>query len=188
MKKFFILFAAVGILFASNQDINKKLDILLEKLDTLEKKLDEKDKEIEKLKKELQKQQKELNTQKIETKKEFAIKSCDNLKVTSFSYNYHDNVLPYITFRVTLKNNYPYEIKKISGNLYFDDKDGTTLIKHYLKRDVDIKPYSSVTIEGEHMVINEIEKEIKDEKPNDLKVYFSPTIIYFKNNQEVKCY
>ena len=188
MRKLFVLFMAVGILFASNQDIDKKLDLLLQKLDTLEKKLDEKDKEIEKLKKELQLQQKELKTQKTETKKEFAIKSCDNLKVTSFSYSYHDNVLPYITFRVTLKNNYPYEITKITGNLYFDDKDGTTLIKHYIKRKLDIKAGESITIDGRHMVINEIEKEMKDEKPNNLKVYFSPTTIYFKNGREIKCY
>ena len=189
MKKILMILLVGGVLFASNtDDINKKLDLLLNKLDTLEKKLNQKDKEIEKLKKELKKQQSEIKKQEIKTKKEFAIKSCDNLRVTDVSYKYHDNVLPYITFRVTIKNNYPDEVIKLNGNLYFDDKDGTTIIKHYINRKVSIKPNESIVLSGQHMIVNEIEKLIKDEKPNDLKVSFSPTVIEFKNKKELKCY
>ena len=188
MKKLLFALIGVSILFASNEDINKKLDLLLNKLDTLEKKLDEKDKEIEKLKKELKAQQKEIKTQEKTTKTELALKDCNKLQVTSFSYKYNDNVLPYYTFTVTLKNNYPYEIAKVSGNLYFDDKDGTTLVKHYLKRKLNIKPNKSVTIHGQHLITLEIEKELKNENPHNLNVYFSPTRINFKNGKSLECF
>lgn len=188
MKK--ILFALItgSLLFAANSDTDKKLDLILQKLNQLEKKINQKDKEIETLKKELQKQQTQIKKQEINTKKEFAIKSCDNLKVTSFSYKYHDNVLPYITFRVTIKNNYPYEITKINGNIYFDDKDGTTMVKHFINRKVSIKPGDSITISGQHMLISDIEKMMKDEKPTDLNVHFDPTVIKFKNGQKLECF
>ena len=189
MKKVLFALIAGSLLFASNSDdINKKLDLLLNKLDTLEKKLDEKDKEIETLKKELQKQQSEIKKQEINTKKEFAVKSCDNLKVTEFSYQYHDNVLPYITFNVTIKNNYPYEVTKLYGNIYFDDKDGTSMIKHFINRKVSIKPGESVTISAQHMLVTDIEKMMKDEKPADLVVHFDPTAISFKNGKKLECY
>ena len=189
MKKVLFAFIAGSLLFASNSDdINKKLDLLLNKLDTLEKKLDEKDKEIETLKKELKQQQTQIKKQEINTKKEFAIKSCDNLKVTAFNYQYHDNVLPYITFKVTIKNNYPYEITKINGNIYFDDKDGTTMIKHFIDRKVSIKPGESITISGQHMLVTDIEKMMKDEKPTDLEVHFDPTVLTFKNAQKLECF
>lgn len=189
MKKLLLALIGFSIIFASNnEDINKKLDLLLNKLDTLEKKLNEKDKEIERLKKELKAQQKEIKKQEVKTQKELAIKDCKKLKVTSFSYEYHDNVLPYYTFSVTLKNEYPFEITKISGNLYFDDKDGTTLVKHYIRRKLDIKPNKSITINGQHMITVEMEKYLKDENPNNLNVYFSPTRIYFKNGKSLECF
>ena len=76
--KFLSILVIGSLLFAANnEEINKKLDLLLNKLNSLEKKLDEKDKEIKTLKK-------ELNKQKITTKKEFAIKNCKNIKIISF--------------------------------------------------------------------------------------------------------
>jgi len=189
MKKFLLILALISFSFsASTNDIDKKLDLLLNKLDTLEKKLDQKDQEIEQLKQELKAQQKEIKKQEVTTKKEFAVKSCDNLKITDVKYEYHDNILPYLTFKVTLKNNYPYEITHIRGSIYFDDKDGTTFIKHFIDRKVDIKPGESIIISAQHMIITDIEKEIKDENSKNLKVYFSPTIVDFKNVPELKCY
>lgn len=192
MKKALFLVLIVGFLFASNNsdnnDINQKLNLILNKLNLLEQQINQKNKEIETLKKQLQIQQKEIKKQAITTKKEFAVKNCNNLKVVKFSYQYHDDILPYITFKVTLKNNYPYEITKIDGNLYFDDKDGTTLIKHYIKRKIDIKPGQSITISGQHMVITDMEKMIKNENPANLKVYFSPNIIDFKNAPALQCF
>ena len=186
MKKILFVLIAGSLLFALDTD--KKLDLILQKLNQLEEKINQKDKEIEKLKKELQKQQNEIKKQEVSTKKEFAIKSCDNLKITSFSYKYHNNALPYITFRVTFKNNYPYEITAINGNIYFDDKDGTTLVKHFINRKVSIKPGESVTLKGEHMLVTEIEKMMKDEKPTDLKAHFEPNVIKFKDASKLKCY
>ena len=191
MKKFLFLVLIVGFLFASNNsdnNINQKLNLILNKLNLLEQQINQKNQEIEKLKEQLKKQQSEIKKQAITTKKEFAIKNCKNLKVVKFSYQYHSDILPYITFKVTLKNNYPYEITKIDGNLYFDDKDGTTFIKHYIKRKIDIKPGESVTISGQHMVITDMEKMIKNENPADLKVYFSPNVIDFKNAPELQCF
>ena len=89
MKKLILSALIASALFAtSNDDINKKLDLLLQKIEQLEKKVEKKDSEIEKLKKELKKQQKT-------TQKKFAIKSCNKLKVVSFNYEYHNDVIPY---------------------------------------------------------------------------------------------
>ncbi len=188
MRKIFFALVAGSLLFAANSDTDKKLDLILQKLNQLEQKVNQKDKEIETLKKELKQQQTQLKKQEINTKKEFAVKSCDNLKVTAFNYKYHDNVLPYITFKITIKNNYPYEITKINGNIYFDDKDGTTMIKHFINRKISIKPNESVTISGQHMLVTEIEKMMKDEKPTDLKVYFDPTYLIFANGHKLECF
>jgi len=189
MKKFLTILTAVSLSFsASTSDIDKKLDLLLNKLDTLEKKLDQKDQEIEQLKQQLNIQQQEIKKQEIKTKRQLAVKSCDNLKVTDVNYKYYDNVIPYINFEVTLKNNYPYEITAIRGNIYFDDKDGTTLVKQYIDRKIDIKPGETVVIKGQHTVLTAIEKEMKDENPNNLKVYFSPNVVDFKNAPELRCY
>ena len=189
MKKILFVLIVGSLLFAANSDnTDKKLDLILQKLNQLEQKVNQKDKEIEKLKKELQKQQSEIKKQELNTKKEFAVKSCDNLKVTAFDYKYHNNALPYITFNVTIKNNYPYEITKINGNIYFDDKDGTTMIKHFINRKVSIKPGESITISGQHMLVTDIEKMMKDEKPTDLEVHFDPTVLTFKNAQKLECF
>jgi len=189
MKRLLAILVIVSISFgASTDEIDKKLNLLLNKLDMLEKQINQKDKEIEQLKQELKIQQKEIKHQEVTTKKEFEVKSCDNLKVTNVKYQYHDNVLPYLTFRVSLKNNYPYEVTHIKGNIYFDDKDGTTFIKHFIDRKVDIKPGESIIISAESMIISDIGKEIKNENPKDLKVYFSPDVIDFKKAPELKCY
>ena len=190
MKKFLTILTAVSISFAANMnEIDKKLDLLLKKMDILEKKLNEKDKEIQQLKNQLQLQQKEIKKQKINTKKEFALKNCKNLKVTSFKYQYHNNVLPYYTIEVTLKNKYPYTITYINGNIYFDDKnDGTTFLKVFINRHVNLKPNEEITIKREYMITSSLEKELKDENPQDLNVYFSVTRLNFANGKKLECF
>jgi len=182
MKKILFFVMTISLIFASsNDEISKKLDILIQKINELEKKVDAKDKEIEKLKKELKKQE-------ITTKNEFAIKSCDNIKVIKFSYNYHSNVLPYYDVSVVLKNNYPYTLKRVNGNIYFDDKDGTTLLKIYVNRKVNIKPNETFTIKTQYMISAEIEKELKNENPDNLHVYFNITKLEFANGKTLECY
>ncbi len=189
MKKIIALFVFGVLLFgAQNSDIDKKLDLILNKMNQMEKQLQQKDTEINSLKKELQNQQKEIKNQKATTKKEFATKSCNNLKVTSFNYEYHGDVLPYYTITVTLKNVYPYTITYINGNVFFDDKDGTTLLKQFVKRVVNLKPGESITLHFQHMISADIEKDLKDEKKNNLNVYFSVTKLEFKNAKQLECF
>jgi len=104
-----LLFLAVGatILFASNDDINKKLDLLLQKIEQLEKKIDSKDEEIKKLKKEIKQNKQEVEKQ---VKTQLAIKSCKKIKVVNLKYEYHDEVIPYYDIEVTLKNEYPKKV------------------------------------------------------------------------------
>ena len=189
MKKIiFSLMTGVLLFGAQNSDIDKKLDLILNKINQMEKKLDMKDAEIKQLKKEIQQQQKEIKEQKINTKKAFATKSCKNLKVISFDYKYHYDVLPYYTITVTLKNVYPYTITYINGNIFFDDKDGTTLLKQFVKRDVNLKPGQKITLHFEHMITAELEKDLKNEKRSNLKVYFSPTELKFANSTPLECF
>ena len=188
MKKIILSLGLGVLLFASESDIDKKLDLILNKMNQMEKQLKQKDSEIEKLKKELKTQQKEIKTQSVKTKKEFAIKSCKNLKVISYDYQYNDNVLPYYTISVTLKNTYPYTITYINGNIYFDDKDGTNLLKQFVKRDITLKPGESATLHFQHMITADIEKDLKDEKKSDLNVYFSPTKLKFANKKDLECF
>ena len=187
MKKLMLLFILGAFLFAADTaDVDKKLDLILQKLNYLEKKVDQKDAEIKNLKKELNQ---ELQKQQVQTKQRLALQNCKNLKVVSFKYEYHNDVLPYYTLEVTLKNNYPYTVSKINGNIYFDDKkDGTTFLKALIKRNVTIKPQGEVTVKREYMVTTDLEKELKDEKPDELRVYFDPTVITFQNGKRMECY
>jgi len=189
MKKIIFLVMAVLVFAANDNNINEKLNLILNKLNALEKKVNQKDSEIDTLKHELQQQQKVIKKQKQETKKEFALKNCKNLKVVSYKYKYYDDILPYYNIEVTLKNNYPYTISKINGNIYFDDKnDGTTFLKVFIKRNITLKPQQTVTIKREYMVTSNLEKELNNENPNDLKVYFSITKLTFSNGKEMECF
>ena len=189
MKKIVLSLMTGALLFgAQNSDIDKKFDLILNKMNQMEKQLNMKDNQIKRLQQELQQQQKEIKEQKTNTKKEFATKSCKNLKVVSYNYVYHWGVLPYYNITVTLKNVYPYTITYINGNIFFDDKDGTTLLKQFVKQHITLKPGQSITLHFEHMVTANIEKELKDEKRSNLNVYFSPTILKFANSKNLECF
>jgi len=164
------------IFAASNEDINKKLDLLINKINELEKKVDSKDKEIEKLKKELKKQE-------TLTKNEFAIKSCDKIKVVSLKYKYENDFMPYYKLTIVLKNNYPKDIKF----MFVEDKDRVKILQDYISRDVDFKKNSTIVIKKTHMIGNDLENYLKDEDPKELYIYFSPTRIEFKDGKVLEC-
>ncbi len=190
MKKFLSICLAGAFLFAANannDDINKKLDLLLQKIEQLEKKVDKKDQEIETLKKEIQQQQQEIKTQQQETKKQFAIKSCNKLKVISLRYKYHGEVIPYYDLDIKIKNTYPAEVTYIQGSLYAEDKDRVKILQDYIDRSVDMKPGEVIEIKKKHIISDEMEKYLKDEKPEDLKIYFEPSRVEFKNGQRLEC-
>ncbi len=188
MKKLLSICLMGAVLFASNTDeINKKLDLLLQKITELEKKVDQKDAEIEKLKNEIKKQQIEMKKQEEKTKREFAIKSCKKIKVTSLQYTYHNEVIPYYDLVFTLKNTYPETITFIRGSLYAEDKDGVKILQAYVNRKVNLKPGESVTIKLKHIIDSELEKYLKDEKPENLKVYFEPSRVEFANGYRLEC-
>jgi len=180
MKKVLILIIGVFLFGASNEEINKKLDMLLNMVIELKKEVSKKDKEIAKLKEELQKQKKE-------TKEKFAIKSCNLLKVSKFSWEFKDEVIPFYELEITLTNEYPKEIKFIRGSLIVEDKDRVEILQDFIDRSVKIPPKGSIEIEKKHLINAEIEMSLKDEKPQNLKVYFVPTRIEFSDGSKLEC-
>ena len=193
MKKLLILgIVSSALLFAStNDDINKKLDLLLQKIEQLEKKVDKKDAEIEKLKNELNKQQVEIKKSNEKVKKEFqeklAIKSCKKIKVVNLTYNYHDEVIPYYDLTMTLKNEYPKKIVYLSGNLFVEDKDGVKILHDFVKRKVDMPVGGEITIKKTHQLNSDLEEYLKDEKPENLKIYFEVITAEFADGSKVEC-
>jgi predicted RNase H-like nuclease (RuvC/YqgF family) len=188
MKKFLLpLTAAVFFFEADSDDINKKLDLILQQIQQLKQEVKAKDNEIEKLKKELKTQKQEIKQQEKKTQEEFAIKDCKKIGVVSLEYKYVNNIIPYYKLTMALKNNYPKTIVYLQGNLYAEDKDGTKILKDFIDRDIEIKPGETVVIRKKHMVDGELEEYLKDEKPENLKVYFIVTKAKFKDGTEIKC-
>lgn len=181
-----LLFLAVGatILFASNDDVNKKLDLLLQKIEQLEKKIDSKDEEIKKLKKEIKQNQQEVEKQ---VKTQLATKSCKKIKVVNLKYKYYDEVIPYYDIEVTLKNEYPKKIVYLSGNLYVEDKDKVKILQDYIKRDIDLPVNGEITIKKIHTLNSELEKYLKDEDPKNLKIYFEVIKAEFADGTNIEC-
>ena len=193
MKKLLILsVVSSALLFATNNDeLNKKLDLLLQKIEQLEKKVDKKDTEIEKLKKELNKQQAEIKKNNEKVKKEFqeklAIKSCKKIKVVNLTYNYHDEVIPYYDLTMTLKNKYPKKIVYLSGNLFVEDKDGVKILHDFIKRKVDLPVGGEITIKKTHQLNSDLEETLKNENPENLKIYFEVITAKFADGSKVEC-
>jgi len=187
MKKIIFLVMAVLVFAANNDDVDKKLDLILQKMNQLEQKVNQKDKEIEILKKKLQAQQKEITTQKETTQKEFAIKSCDKIKVISLKYKYNGDVIPYYDLHIVLKNTYPADIKFIRGSLFAEDKDRVKILQDYISRNVNFPKNSTLKIDKKHIIDNELENYLKDSNPKNLHIYFAPTRIEFKNGKVLEC-
>jgi len=192
MKKLLGIGLGAVLLFAANSDdINKKLDLLLQKVEQLEKKVDQKDVEINKLKKQVQTQQKEITKSNEEVKKQvstqLAVKSCKKIKVVSFKYKYHNDILPYYDIVMTLKNTYPKKIKYLSGNLFVEDKDKVKIFQDFIKRDVNLPVGGEITIKKSHMLNSEMEKYLKDEKPEDIHVYFEVIRADFADGTNIEC-
>ncbi|AZV46077.1 hypothetical protein C3L23_01955 [Nautilia sp. PV-1] len=192
MKKLLLIGLSAAVLFAaSNEDINKKLDLLLQKIEQLEKKVDKKDAEINQLKQEIQTQQKEIKKSNEEVKKEvktqLATKSCKKIKVVNLKYKYHDEVLPYYDLTVTLKNTYPKKIVYLSGNLFVEDKDGVKILQDYIKRKVDLPVGAEITIHKTHQLNSDLEKYLATENPKNLKIYFEVIKAKFADGTNVEC-
>jgi len=192
MKKLAILGLGAALLFgASSDDINKKLDLFLQKIEQLEKKVDKKDAEIEELKKEIKVQQKEIKKSNEEVKKEvktqLAVKSCKKIKVVNMKYKYHDEVIPYYDITVTLKNEYPKKITYLSGNLYVEDKDKVKIFKDFIQRDVDLPVGGEITIKKTHQLNSDLEQYLKDEKPENLHIYFEVIRADFADGTNIEC-
>lgn len=192
MKKLAIAgLSVVCLLASSSEDINKKLDLLLQKIEQLERKVDKKDTEIETLKKELKNQKKEIQKREEETKKEFktqlAIKSCKKIKVVNFQYKFHDDVIPYYDLSITLKNEYPKKIVYLSGNLYVEDQDKVKIFKDFIKRDVNLPVNGEISFKKVHQLNSELEKYLSTENPQNLKIYFEVIKAEFADGTNVEC-
>ena len=184
MKKvIFLLFILSSFAFsASNSEIEKKLNMIIDRMNKMQKQLDSKDKEIKRLKSEVKKQ-------KTETKKEFTINSCDNIKVVDFDYTYNGNsgIMPYYVLTITLKNNYPYAIKKFAGKLLLKDQSNVTMLTEYIESKQNIGKNQTITIKKNHMINSQLESTMKTEPPSNIKTLFSPSVILFENGQKAKC-
>ena len=192
MKKIVVGMLAGCFLFAASSDeINKKLDLLLQKIEQLEKKVDKKDAEIETLKKELQNQKKEITQKNIavekEVKKQLAVKSCKKIKVVSLKYKFHDEVIPYYDLTMTLKNTYPKAVVKLTGNLFVEDKDGVKILQDYIDRKVNMPVNGEITIKKSHTLNSDLERYLATENPQNLKMYFEVIKAEFADGTNVEC-
>jgi hypothetical protein len=181
MKKLLLLVISAIVLFANNNDeVNKKLNTILERMNKMEQKLNMKDKEIEKLKTEVHQQGKEAKETKL-------VNNCKNIKVLDFSYKYYGPVIETYDLKYTLKNLYPYDIAEISGKIYIKDRDKTTILTDYVNKKVNISKNSTINITKNHLISGDLERTLKDEKPNSLIVTFVPINITFSNGKQAKC-
>jgi Skp family chaperone for outer membrane proteins len=197
MKKIISVLAIVSVMFAANNndELNKKLDLILQKMNELEKKVSQRDKEIENLKKELKQEQKKIQIQvkkqqeeqKKELENRMVLSSCKNIGVSNFSYKYHDDVIPYYTLTYTLTNKYPKKIVHLKGDLIIEDKDEVKLLQDYIDRDVDLAPGQSITITKVHTVTSDMEKNLAGEKPENLKVIFEVIRADLADGGRVEC-
>jgi hypothetical protein len=195
MKKFLIAVLGSALLFASgSDDINKKLDRILDIVMQLKKQSDSQEKRIEKLEKalniqkqELKKQQKIIKTQEKTVKNELAIKSCGKIKVLSFKDKYFGEVLPYYTLDFTLKNEYPKNIVFLEGDLIAEDSDGVKILQDLIKRDITLPAGASVKIHKKHLLDNDLEIYLKDENPKNLKIYFRVIKAKFDDGSVLEC-
>ncbi len=188
LKKLVLFILSAALLFGINDDeINQKLNLILQKMQQLEKKVDLKDKEIENLKKELNKQKVAIKKQKAQTKKEFMVNDCSKIKVSNFHYNYVDSFIPYIEVSYTLTNTYPFTISKLAGKLYIKASDGSTMMTDFISRDVKLPKGASIAVHHRHTTLSQLEKSLKDENPATVKVSFSPSTIVFSDGKQAKC-
>jgi hypothetical protein len=196
MKKLISIVAMASVMFASSSDeVNKKLDLILQKMYELEKKVENRDKQIEELKKELKESQQKLQMQvkkqqedqKKELENRMVLNSCKNIVASNFSYKYHDDVIPYYTLTYTLTNKYPKKIVHLKGDLIIEDKDEVKILQDYIDRDVNLAPGESITIKKVHTITNDMEHELANEKPENLKLIFEVIRADLADGGRVEC-
>lgn len=95
--------------------------------------------------------------------------------------------MPYYTLVITLKNKYPYAIKKFAGKLLLKDQEDTTMLTEYLESDKTLSKNGSITIKKNHIINSQLESTMKTEPPSNIKAIFSPSAIIFANGQKAKC-
>ncbi len=184
MKKFiiFVILLSSFAFSANNSEIEKKLNMIIERMNKMQKQLDSKDKEIKKLKQEVKKQ-------KVETKKEFLVNSCDKIKVIDFDYTYNKNggIMPYYVLKITLKNKYPYAIKRFAGKLLLKDQEDTTMLTEYIESKQTLSKDGTITIKKNHIINSQLESTMKTVSPLNIKAIFSPSAILFSNGRKAQC-
>jgi len=192
MKKLLITALSAGLLFSANsEDINQKLDLLIQKINQLEKKVDQKDEEIDRLKKELKEQKKSIKQEdkniEKKVKEQLAVKSCKKIGVKNLTYKYFDEIIPYYILDFDLINQYPKKIVFLEGNLFAEDDDGVKILQAFVKRKVSIEPGTSVHIHMKHLIDNDLEKYLKDSDPKKLHIYFEVIKAKFADGKYLEC-
>ncbi|WP_456479043.1 hypothetical protein [Nautilia sp.] len=192
MKKIFsVLLLFVFVSASDSTGLNDKISQLRAALQQLEKRVDSQEKRIRKLEKALNIQQKEIVKSSEKVKKEIAaklaVKNCNNIKITSLKYTYHNEVLPYYDLSVTFKNGYPKKIVFLEGDLVAEDGDGVKILNDFVKRKISIPSGKSVTVEKTHQLNSDLEKYLKDEKPENLKIYFDLIRAEFADGTVLEC-
>jgi predicted RNase H-like nuclease (RuvC/YqgF family) len=187
MKKIVFFLMAVALFASQNDDINKKLDTLLNAVMQLKQEMKKKDAEINKLKKELQNQNKEIKKQDKTLSSVVTAKDCKKIKVVYFKDEYEGDVIPSYELDFRLKNEYPKKVVFLEGNLFAEDSDGVKILQDFIKRKVSIPSGKSIKIHKQHIINNDLEKYLKDENVKDLHIYFKAIKIKFADGSEMEC-
>jgi hypothetical protein len=61
------------------------------------------------------------------------------------------------------------------------------ILKDYVDRKIEIKPGEVAVIHKKHLINNDLEKYLKDEKPENLKIYFVVTHANFDDGSDLSC-
>jgi len=188
MKKFLILFVMSMFLFASaNDDINKKLDELIGVVMQLKKQNESQEARIKRLEEALKIQQAQNKKIEKKIKTVSSANQCRDIEVSNFTDSFTDGMIPYYDLSFDLKNPYSKEIVFIEGNLFAEDSDGVKILQDFVKRDVSIKPGEKTAIHKKHIINNDLEKYLKDENPENLRIYFKAIKIKFADGKILEC-
>ena len=87
----------------------------------------------------------------------------------------------------SLKNEYPKKIVYLSGNLFVEDKDGVKILHDFIKRKVDLPVGGEITIKKTHQLNSDLEETLKNENPENLKIYFEVITAKFADGSKVEC-
>jgi hypothetical protein len=191
MKKLITFLLASVFLLAADKvtlkTIDYKLDLVLKKLNAIQKELKIKNEEIKKLQKQIKLQQKQIQKQAEATKVELAVKSCNKIKVVNLKHTYYPSIIPYYMLTVTLKNEYPYTITYLKGDLIVQDLQKTQILDAFVSKKVTLKPGESVTFTFKHVLNSPLEKYLQSATKKNSIMSFRPVYVQFKNGKDLEC-